>query len=110
MRWFLFLTLAACAGGADDAAPDTDTDVADTDAADTDAPAEDGAALFAANCAICHGETGGGGSGPPLSGLTAEFVEAQVRDGAPGMPAFDGVLTDAEIDAIVAYSVETFGT
>jgi mono/diheme cytochrome c family protein len=31
-------------------------------------PLADGAALFASNCAACHGATGGGGVGPQLSG------------------------------------------
>lgn len=71
--------------------------------------AADAPALFAQNCAGCHGV---GGTGPAASGaapviagkgLTAQSVARVVHDGARGMPAFDTRLTDAEIAAVAVY-------
>ncbi len=83
----------------------------------------DGAKVFAAACARCHGE----GGRPPqqmmdqlgvrdLTGAewvarrTRETVEHQVRHGAASgrMPAFTGALTDAQIASVAAY-VMTLG-
>lgn len=83
----------------------------------------DGAKVFAAACARCHGEHGR----PPqqmidqlgVRDLTgAEWkarrdlatIEHQVRQGAASgrMPAFTGALTDAQIKAVAAY-VMTLG-
>jgi mono/diheme cytochrome c family protein len=78
----------------------------------------DGATVFAAACATCHGEAGK----PPealrnqlgVRDLTApEFrmratralVEHQVRAGSANqkMPAFQGALSDAQITAVAAF-------
>ncbi len=79
--------------------------------------------LFAQNCAACHGEFGEGGLNPARAGdiippiSTSEFlttrddstVRAIIAQGQPdlGMPPFGasygGLLSDDEIDAIVAY-------
>jgi len=72
--------------------------------------APDGAALFAAHCAACHGDTGGGGVGVPLSlpsfldSVDDHFLRQTIRHGRPGrvMPAFVS-LSDAQVDAIVAF-------
>ncbi|MEL6585528.1 MAG: cytochrome c [Pseudomonadota bacterium] len=53
---FLLLTLAACNGGVP-----TEDDIS----------AERGAALFATNCAACHGADARGDSAPGLTGLSA---------------------------------------
>jgi cytochrome c oxidase cbb3-type subunit 3 len=78
----------------------------------------DGAAVFKAACATCHGE-----HGKPPAQMTAQLgvrdltgaefrarkslalVEAQVREGSPSgrMPAFTGALTEAQIAAVAAY-------
>lgn len=78
----------------------------------------DGAKVFAAACASCHGATG---KPPPqmvdqlgvrdLTGAefkarrSKELVLQQVRRGSASgrMPAFTGALTDAQIDAVTAY-------
>ena len=76
----------------------------------------DGAKVFAAACAQCHGDTGK----PPaqmaaqlgvrdLTGgefqarRTRELVDHQVRHGSENgrMPAFTGAITDAQIAAVV---------
>lgn len=72
--------------------------------------AADGAAVYGARCAGCHGATGGGGIGPALAdGRTVEVYPdpadqvAVVAGGRGGMPAFSGRLTDAEIAAVVDF-------
>ena len=81
-------------------------DNASTAAADTV-----GARVFAANCARCHGADGNGGLGPKLAGgaivrLYPRIPDqaAVVTDGRGGMPSFGGVLTPAEIQAVVRYT------
>ena len=88
-----------------------------------------GEAVYASNCATCHGATGGGGVGPALNdgAVTAQFADPvdQIEwiqlgsagfqaDGrstygdsdtpiAGGMPGWEGVLTPEEINAVVYY-------
>jgi mono/diheme cytochrome c family protein len=72
-----------------------------------------GAKLFAANCAVCHGDQGEGRVGARLQDFPSinpkAFVKTTVASGVPGskMPAWSnakgGPLTDAEIDAIAAF-------
>lgn len=82
-------------------------------------PAEDGAQIFADNCAACHQAYGQGipGTFPQLAGNPAAtdptFVESVIREGLSGPIevlgiAYDNVmpaitLTDAEVAAVVAY-------
>ena len=70
-----------------------------------------GAAIYADNCASCHGGDGNGGVGPQLS--DGAVVDAfpneadQVRvvtNGRGGMPAFADRLSAEEIDQVVAYT------
>jgi mono/diheme cytochrome c family protein len=85
------------------------------------------------NCAPCHGATGGGGSGPPLTEVGETFPEAaahlqwvalgstgwqsEVGDtyGATekpvqgGMPAWADALTPEELTAVVIYERTEFG-
>jgi len=90
MRLIMFVFLVALTGGAR-AAPD-------------------GAALFTAHCAACHGDEGGGGVGVPLSmpsfldSVDNRFLRQTIRHGRPGrvMPAFSA-LSDAQVDAIVNF-------
>ena len=96
-----------------------DTAPATATAADTggdsddggDAEAVDGAAVYAANCASCHGADGGGAVGPALGGGAAveAFPDeadqiAVVTDGRNGMPSFGANLSAEEIEAVVAYT------
>ena len=78
----------------------------------------DGAAVFAAACAQCHGKTGR----PPAqmaaqlgvrdltspefqARRTAALIEHQVRRGSANgrMPAFTGAINDAQIAGVVAF-------
>lgn len=79
-----------------------------------------GQALFAANCAGCHGATAGGGIGPALPTVTAPWTPEQFKEAvlngkspektlAPTMPHFattglDGApATDEQLNAIHDY-------
>lgn len=73
--------------------------------------ADDGAPLYAQHCATCHGAEGQGGTGTALGNaamlaLTPDgFLRHAIthgRDGTP-MPAFDGTLSAAQIDDVVAF-------
>jgi mono/diheme cytochrome c family protein len=70
--------------------------------------AELGAAVFGENCSTCHGATGhGGNGGPDLTTMplaqTEEGAIQQVTNGGGGMPAFQGVLSEEEIENVAAY-------
>jgi cytochrome c oxidase cbb3-type subunit 3 len=72
--------------------------------------APQGNRLYAAHCAACHGETGSGGVGVPLSlpsfldSVDDEFLRITIRQGRPGrvMPAFNS-LSDAQVNAIIGH-------
>ncbi|HWB70956.1 MAG TPA: c-type cytochrome [Egibacteraceae bacterium] len=74
--------------------------------------AEVGREVYRANCAMCHGADASGMTGmhPSLRGavqrLSREGVEVTIRQGratSPPMPAWEGRLRDAQIDAVIAY-------
>jgi mono/diheme cytochrome c family protein len=77
--------------------------------------AADGAALYKAKCAMCHGADGAGltpmGKSMKLRDLRSPEVQKQTdaeltkvtADGKGKMPAYKGKLTDAEISALVAH-------
>jgi mono/diheme cytochrome c family protein len=83
--------------------------------------AQDGEALWTANCTPCHGASGRGdtkmGQTLGAANLTdpkkqASFTDAQAtaaikdgvkKDGAITMPAFGGNFSDEDIKALVAY-------
>ena len=67
-------------------------------------------------CASCHGNAGGGGSGPKLS--DGKVVEAfpdpvderqLILDGIGAMPAFVGQLSESQLEAVVRYTREVLG-
>ena len=78
------------------------------------------AQLYADRCSGCHGD-GGGGDGPAAAALipkprnfhdaafwhdrSLDQVKTVVTKGKPGtmMPGFEGVLTEAEIDAVARF-------
>jgi mono/diheme cytochrome c family protein len=100
----LTLTLVGCGG--DDGGEAEPPPAATT--AETGATEPTGEALFTANCGGCHtlaaaGTTGA--VGPNLDELmpAAARVEAQVRNGGGGMPAFEGRLSDDQIAAVADY-------
>lgn len=76
----------------------------------------DGASVFAAECARCHGNAGEGATeGPSLHALpageaTIPGVAELVRSGWGEMPSFGDTLTTPEITAVAEYVVAEFGT
>lgn len=77
--------------------------------------AADGAAVYKAKCASCHGADGAGQSAigkkmnlrdlgsPEVQKQTDAELYAWTADGKGKMPAYKGKLSDAEIKALVAY-------
>jgi quinohemoprotein ethanol dehydrogenase len=70
-----------------------------------------GKAVFAANCAVCHGSLGtGGNGGPDLTAIpnakVRSKVVSQVLNGGGGMPAFKGQLSTKQINDVAAYVTE----
>ncbi len=72
-----------------------------------------GAQVFAQTCSGCHGDSGEGRVGPRLAGndrlRDKEFVERRVREGEGIMPAFEGRLSDEQIEAVVAHVRSSWG-
>jgi mono/diheme cytochrome c family protein len=90
------------------AAPTEETEPTEEPTAE-EAPAEAVAAeeLYQQNCAKCHGNDRNGGRGPALlpDRLTEDasvYVDI-ITNGSGGMPSFDDILTDEEIEALVAF-------
>ena len=109
----LLVVAAAGCGGGDDDDGGAATTAATT--AETTEGGGDGAAVFASNCGTCHTLAAAGSdgtTGPNLDDLMPdkETVEAQVRSGGGGMPAFEGQLSDAEIEAVATYVSESAGS
>lgn len=118
----LVVGLAACGGGDGGPVEEPAAEMPDEGAPGDDAmEAADGRAVFATNCATCHGDDGVGGGAaavglePPPADLTdstwttgdgsmAAIVNV-VENGSPGtaMIAWKGTLTDAEINAVSEY-------
>jgi len=81
-------------------------------ASDLTGDATAGAALYASNCAGCHGADGTGVSGPDLtSGLVSGMSDGSISDvianGAGSMPAITS--DDQEVADIVAYLRQEWG-
>ena len=76
--------------------------------------AEDGAAIYKAKCAMCHGPTGTPSAGmakmmgikpvsdPSMSALTVAEISAAVKNGKGKMKPIAG-LTDPQVAAVAAY-------
>ena len=108
----LVVALPACGGEEDETAtPETveGTLPTETGGAAGEGDAENGKAVFAsAGCGGCHtlsDANAGGSIGPNLDDVqpSEEAVAAKVRVGGGGMPAFEGQLSDQEIQDVAAY-------
>ena len=76
--------------------------------------ADDPRGLFATNCASCHtlaAADASGTIGPNLDQSSADLaaITEQIRNGGGGMPAFEGQLTDEQIEALAAFVAENRG-
>jgi len=94
-------------------------------ATDTPPAVARGKDIYAIRCSPCHGDNGAG-DGPAAAainpkprnfrdpafwrGRTAEQVKLVVKGGRPGtlMAPFEGVLSEDDIDGVVAYLFATF--
>jgi mono/diheme cytochrome c family protein len=73
--------------------------------------ATNGAALFAQDCAVCHGDGAAGGSVGPslistdLKAQSDDFFRQTIANGRPGtgMPAWEGRLSAQEIEDVIAF-------
>ncbi len=69
-----------------------------------------GQRLYQANCAACHGISGGGGSAPRLQGNRRLANEARVTaiitNGKGFMPAFGSILSTEEVNSIAKFVIE----
>ena len=77
--------------------------------------ADDGAAVFKAKCAMCHGADGSASTGmgksmglkplgsPEVQKMLDADLTALVTNGKGKMPAYKGKLSDDEISAVVKY-------
>lgn len=79
-----------------------------------EALATEGKTIFETNCATCHtlADAGATGTvGPDLDQLKPEkpLVETQVTNGGGGMPAFKGILSEEEIEAVSEYVAKVAG-
>lgn len=81
----------------------TSSSVTDTTGDLTQPP--QGADLWVQFCSSCHGI-----HGAEFPDLTTEAARKAVLLGTGSMPGFAGVLEDTEVDALVSFVVETFGT
>jgi cytochrome c551 len=99
------LVAAACGSGRPSDDPDIEARVAAAD------PAA-GQSVFDDICAACHGPEGQGGIGARLVGvggrLSPTEIHGIVTDGRGRMPAWGNRLDADEVDAVVAYLLETF--
>ena len=98
-------------GGAGTASTASDAE-ADTDPATL----EYGAQVYTERCAVCHGDAGEGGTGPRLAGaVVAAYPDpadqlSVVAVGRNAMPGFGDRLSEADLDAVVAYTREALGS
>ncbi len=107
----LILGVAACGGETADESATTPAAsspaVTPTETSSVIGPGTDqGAEVFANNCAGCHSADGSGDTGPDIRGEDdLARVTSQVESGGDNMPAFAGQLTPAEIEAVSQYVV-----
>lgn len=109
--WYLVSPEAMAIG-----APDPSAEADGGEGADPMLVAElqaEGKDVFAAQCAACHGERGGGGQGPALAGNDAlddrAYVVRQIKNGSRFMPPFGSVLSSRELAAVATFIRTSWG-
>jgi cytochrome c551 len=85
----------------------TTTTTMPTTTTSTTGPPPDGAAIYSANCAACHGADGSGGAGPDLRGIgeahTLDELIQVITDGRGAMPAWRNTLSAEQIRSVATY-------
>jgi mono/diheme cytochrome c family protein len=117
IQWLCAASLA-CAPAGDGV--DRDDRVAEVLALDPDIDA--GGAVYAANCASCHGAEGEGGTGPSFVDRFAEIHEAghsweseqrlwvaTILQGEGAMPGWGAELEQQDVSDVLAFVHETWG-
>ncbi|MFC4410923.1 PQQ-binding-like beta-propeller repeat protein [Chungangia koreensis] len=89
-------------------APQKDDAEANADSDAGKVEADQGLAIYEANCLACHGEQGASGhNGPNLqdSPITPDknAVIERIKNGGASMPSFEGTLSEEEIQAVADY-------
>jgi len=71
-----------------------------------DAPPPPGKAIFAQNCARCHGADGNAITGwrTRVSKMTLADIQSRIKNGIDGMPAFKDTLTEEQIEQVASYA------
>lgn len=92
----------------------TTTESTTTETSTTDA-ATAGKEVFVQNCGSCHTLADAGTSGkvgPNLDDTkpSESKVSSQVKSGGNGMPAFEGVMSEDEIEAVSEYVADVAGS
>lgn len=84
----------------------TDAPAPSTSAAPASTASMDGEAVYAEQCASCHGGDGSGGTGGAVNDtdLSLEEIIDVTTNGAPRMPAYSSVLAAEEIRAVAQYT------
>lgn len=106
--------LVACGGSGSDSGSASTTTSTEKAAGSGGTAASEGQTVFVQNCGTCHTLSAAGTDGnigPNLDDLQPDYatVKSQVINGGGGMPAWKGVLSDAEIDAVSTYVSENAG-
>ena len=95
------------AGSAENQPPEQATAANSANPSVTDAETADAKAIFAGQCAWCHGSYGmTADKGPRLAGtkMTEQEVQERIRNGKPGyMPSFHRFLNDQQITLMAKY-------
>lgn len=105
--------LIACGGG-DSGSESTSAATTTEQSSGGGAVANEGQTVFVQNCGTCHtlsaaGTDGNIGPNLDTANVDYEEVKTQVINGGGGMPAWKGVLSDAQIDAVSTYVSENSG-
>lgn len=107
-----FFLVSSAATAIEDKLPEQQADISTSD---LDALKATGAAVFAANCAVCHGDKGEGRIGPALANNSivgnTDFIVERVLNGfiEHGMPPFKAALDDEKIAGVITFVRTSFG-
>lgn len=101
--WAWVLLVAGCAGEAGDPIDEIVSLPGD---------ATSGEALYGSTCAVCHGDSGEGASGPALSGEVSDERELAtvIWYGEGDMAGYEGLLTEQDVADLIVYLKATFGS
>ena len=108
------LGLIACGGGDSGSGSTSAATTTTEQSGGGGAVADEGQTVFVQNCGTCHTLSAAGTDGnigPNLDDVKPDYatVKSQVINGGGGMPAWKGVLTDAQIDSVSKYVSDNAG-